>query len=116
MNAEIEAGRTCYEKSKECFSIEASEGASRAGFLHTSSGVIRTPVFMPVGTQATVKGLNPQQLAEIGSQMLLVNTYHLHLRPGEQTIAELGGIHQFMGWSGPILSDSGGFQIYSLAS
>jgi queuine tRNA-ribosyltransferase len=78
-------------------------------------GVVETPLFMPVGTQATVKGLTPDQLRSAGAQMILGNTYHLTLRPGDELIAELGGLHRFMGWDGPILSDSGGFQVYSLA-
>jgi queuine tRNA-ribosyltransferase len=97
------------------FEILASDGAARRGRLHTAHGTVETPVFMPVGTQATVKGLTPQQLTDAGVQMVLGNTYHLTLRPGEQLIAELGGLHQFMHWQRPILTDSGGFQIYSLA-
>jgi queuine tRNA-ribosyltransferase len=95
--------------------ILATDGAARCGRLHTTHGVVETPVFMPVGTQATVKGLTPPQLIEAGARMVLGNTYHLTLRPGDEVIAELGGLHRFMGWSGPILTDSGGFQIYSLA-
>jgi queuine tRNA-ribosyltransferase len=98
-----------------CFQILHSDGAARAGLLVTAHGTVETPVFMPVGTQATVKGLTPDQLVEAGAGMLLANTYHLALRPGEDVIAEQGGLHRFMNWSGPILTDSGGFQIYSLA-
>jgi queuine tRNA-ribosyltransferase len=95
--------------------VLATDGAARRGRLHTPHGTVETPVFMPVGTQATVKGLTPQQLTDAGIQMLLGNTYHLTLRPGEDLIAELGGLHRFMHWDCPILTDSGGFQIYSLA-
>src|SRR5438034_574067 len=97
------------------FSVEQSDGSARLGRLETSHGVVETPVFMPVGTQATVKGLTPDQLCEAGAQMLLANTYHLTLRPGDELIAGMGGLHRFMGWSGPILTDSGGYQVYSLA-
>ncbi|MDG3007516.1 tRNA guanosine(34) transglycosylase Tgt [Paludisphaera mucosa] len=89
--------------------------AARAGRLDTPHGPVETPAFMPVGTQATVKGLTPDQLREAGSRMLLANTYHLALRPGEETVAALGGLHRFMAWDGPILTDSGGFQVFSLA-
>ena len=89
---------------------------ARAGILHTAHGDIETPVFMPVGTQATVKSLDPRDLREIGARIVLGNTYHLHLRPGEDVIAKLGGLHKFMGWSSPILTDSGGFQVFSLRS
>jgi queuine tRNA-ribosyltransferase len=81
----------------------------------TPHGVVETPRFMPVGTLATVKALTPAQLAEAGSQMVLANTYHLHLQPGEDIVRQAGGLHQFMGWSGPILTDSGGFQVFSLS-
>ncbi len=89
--------------------------SARAGRLETPHGDIETPVFMPVGTQGTVKGLTPDQLKAAGSRMVLANTYHLTLRPGEETVAALGGLHRFMGWDGPILTDSGGFQVFSLA-
>lgn len=88
---------------------------ARTGRLHTWHGVADTPAFMPVGTQATVKGIFPRQLRELGIQMVLANTYHLALRPGSETVARLGGLHAMMGWDGPILTDSGGFQVYSLA-
>jgi queuine tRNA-ribosyltransferase len=91
------------------------DGAARRGRLHTPHGVVDTPVFMPVGTQATVKGLTPEQLRAAGTRMVLGNTYHLALRPGDELIAALGGLHRFMAWDGPILTDSGGFQVYSLA-
>src|SRR5262245_27307645 len=88
---------------------------ARLGRLVTWHGTIETPVFMPVGTQATVKGLLPNQLEQIGVSILLANTYHLALRPGSETVAQLGGLHKLMGWSLPILTDSGGFQVFSLA-
>jgi queuine tRNA-ribosyltransferase len=97
------------------FQLLATDGQARRGRLTTGHGVVETPIFMPVGTQATVKGLTPQQLEEAGARLLLANTYHLTLRPGDELIAELGGLHHFMGWNGPILTDSGGFQVYSLA-
>ena len=88
---------------------------ARAGSLQTRRGVIETPVFMPVGTQGTVKAVSPRELKELGAQVILGNTYHLHVRPGEKLIARQGGLHKFMGWDGPILTDSGGFQVFSLA-
>ncbi|RMF47238.1 MAG: tRNA guanosine(34) transglycosylase Tgt [Deltaproteobacteria bacterium] len=88
--------------------------AARRGRMHTRRGVIETPVFMPVGTQATVKGMLPEALADIGAQIILGNTYHLFLRPGHELVERLGGLHRFMNWSGPILTDSGGFQVFSL--
>src|SRR6478672_1786338 len=97
------------------FELLAVDGAARRGRLHTPHGVVETPIFMPVGTQATVKGLTPDQLAAAGARIVLGNTYHLTLRPGDELIAELGGLHRFMSWDGPILTDSGGFQVYSLA-
>ncbi len=90
-------------------------GAARRGVIRTPHGVIDTPAFMPIGTRATVKGLSPAQLAETGSQVVLANTYHLMLRPGAETVARLGGLHRFMGWDGAILTDSGGYQVFSLA-
>jgi len=87
----------------------------RRGTFETPHGLVETPAFMPVGTQGTVKGVTPDQLRACGAQMLLANTYHLTLRPGEDTVRELGGLHRFMGWDGPILTDSGGFQLFSLA-
>jgi queuine tRNA-ribosyltransferase len=89
--------------------------AARVGRWHTPHGVVDTPAFMPVGTLAAVKGLTPEQLRATGAQQILANTYHLALRPGAEVVAELGGLHQFMQWDGPILTDSGGFQIFSLA-
>ncbi|PIU00892.1 MAG: tRNA guanosine(34) transglycosylase Tgt [Bdellovibrionales bacterium CG10_big_fil_rev_8_21_14_0_10_45_34] len=99
------------------FQVEARAAGSnaRAGKLHTLRGEIKTPVFMPVGTKATVKGMLPEELKQIGSQIILGNTYHLHLRPGEDTIKKLGGLHKFMNWPDPILTDSGGFQVFSLS-
>ena len=97
------------------FEILHTDGAARRGRLHTPHGVVETPAFMAVGTQATVKGLTPDQLRAAGVQVVLGNTYHLALRPGDALVAELGGLHRFMGWDGPILTDSGGFQVYSLA-
>ena len=96
------------------FEVHATDGAARAATLHTAHGPIETPVFMPVGTKATVKAMTPVELEEIGAQVILGNTYHLHFRPGEDVIAELGGLHRFMGWDRPILTDSGGFQVFSL--
>ncbi len=89
--------------------------AARRGRLRTNHGVVDTPMFMPVGTQGTVKALTPAHLHEVGAQIILGNTYHLNLRPGSELIRELGGLHKFMGWDGPILTDSGGFQVFSLA-
>src|SRR5579862_5499983 len=99
------------------FEVEHRDATSRgrAGRWITPHGVVQTPAFMPVGTAATVKGLTPDQLAEAGAQMVLANTYHLALRPGAEVVAELGGLHRFMAWDGPILTDSGGFQVFSLA-
>jgi len=93
-----------------------TDGAARRGRLTLAHGTVETPVFMPVGTQATVKGLTPQQLHELGVTILLANTYHLTLRPGDELIAEMGGLHRFMHWDRPILTDSGGYQVYSLAT
>jgi queuine tRNA-ribosyltransferase len=99
------------------FELDHVDTGSRArrGRFCTSRGDVETPGFMPVGTQGTVKGLLIEQVRETGAQMLLANTYHLSLRPGEQVVARLGGLHQFMGWDGPLLTDSGGFQLFSLA-
>jgi queuine tRNA-ribosyltransferase len=92
----------------------ATDGTARAGVLTTPHGDLRTPAFMPVGTKATVKALDPEELRRLGASILLGNTYHLHFRPGPELIAELGGLHRFMAWDGPILTDSGGFQVFSL--
>jgi queuine tRNA-ribosyltransferase len=96
------------------FTVEATCGAARACVLETAHGPVETPVFMPVGTKATVKSTHPDELLPLGTQILLGNAYHLHFRPGEDVIAELGGLHDFMAWDAPILTDSGGFQIFSL--
>jgi queuine tRNA-ribosyltransferase len=98
----------------ERFEVTATDGAARAGVLRTAHGDVPTPAFMPVGTKATVKTVDPDELRALGTTILLGNTYHLHFRPGENLIAELGGLHRFMGWDGPILTDSGGFQVFSL--
>ena len=98
----------------ETFTVTARDGAARAGILRTAHGEVRTPAFMPVGTKATVKAVDPDELRAVGAQLILGNTYHLHFRPGEELIAELGGLHAFMAWDGPILTDSGGFQVFSL--
>jgi queuine tRNA-ribosyltransferase len=97
-----------------CFTVTATDGAARAGVLQTAHGAVPTPAFMPVGTKGTVKSVDPDELRAIGTTILLGNTYHLHFRPGEEVVAELGGLHAFMGWDGPILTDSGGFQVFSL--
>ncbi|MCM2264626.1 MAG: tRNA guanosine(34) transglycosylase Tgt [Desulfuromonadales bacterium] len=91
-----------------------SSTSARRGRLHTRRGVIETPAFMPVGTQGTVKGMLPEQLREVGAQIILANTYHLYLRPGHDLVRQMGGLHRFMQWDGPILTDSGGFQVFSL--
>ena len=96
------------------FTLESTDGDARAGVLHTRHGDVRTPVFMPVGTKATVKAVDPDELRALGASIVLGNTYHLHFRPGEDVVDELGGLHAFMGWDGPILTDSGGFQVFSL--
>jgi queuine tRNA-ribosyltransferase len=96
------------------FRVSATDGAARAGVLATPHGEVRTPAFMPVGTKASVKTLHPDEVRELGAEILLGNTYHLHFRPGDELIAELGGLHAFMGWDGAILTDSGGFQVFSL--
>lgn len=97
------------------FDIHATEGEARKGEFQTGHGAVQTPVFMPVGTQATVKAVSPEVLKSLGAQIILSNTYHLHIRPGEKLIASLGGLHSFMGWDRPILTDSGGYQAFSLA-
>jgi queuine tRNA-ribosyltransferase len=96
------------------FELQSTDGAARTGVLKTARGELRTPAFMPVGTKATVKAVDPQELEALGAEILLCNTYHLHFRPGADLIAELGGLHRFMAWDGPILTDSGGFQVFSL--
>ena len=103
-------------KSEKFFKIlkQDKKTNARLGEINTSHGKILTPAFVPVGSQATVKSLTPQDLKEIGSQVFFVNTYHLYLRPGAEVVEKLGGLHKFMGWSGPIMTDSGGFQVFSL--
>ncbi len=103
-------GRIVFE-----FEIHASDGAARAGTLRLPHGRVETPVFMPVGTQATVKTLTPDEVEGLGAQIILNNTYHLFLRPGHEVVREMGGVHRFQGWRGPILTDSGGFQVFSLS-
>ena len=100
-----------------CFEVLATDSASsaRRGRLQTRRGVIETPIFMPVGTQGTVKAVSPRELRELEAQIILGNTYHLFVRPGLEVIRKMGGLHKFMGWDGPILTDSGGFQVFSLA-
>ena len=100
-----------YELIKQC-----SKTGARAGRLHTPHGVFDTPIFMPVGTQATVKAMSPHELKEMGAGIILSNTYHLFLRPGEGLVKEAGGLHKFMNWDGGILTDSGGFQVFSLSN
>jgi queuine tRNA-ribosyltransferase len=96
------------------FRVTAKDGAARAGIIQTAHGEVPTPAFMPVGTKASVKTLHPDEVREAGADILLGNTYHLHFRPGDELIAQLGGLHSFMGWDRPILTDSGGFQVFSL--
>src|SRR5262245_65125342 len=94
------------------FTLLATDGAARRGRHSTPHGEVETPTFMPVGTQGTVKSLTPADLHEVGAQIVLGNTYHLFLRPGPEIVAALGGLHAFMAWDGPILTDSGGFQVF----
>lgn len=101
--------------SYELLHVDKHTGA-RTGIFHTPHGDIETPIFMPVGTAATVKGLLPSTLKEIGTQILLSNTYHLYLRPGADLVEQAGGLHSFMHWDKPILTDSGGFQVFSLGA
>jgi len=99
------------------YSLHKGTGSGpRLGTVSTANGTFDTPVFMPVGTQAAVKALAPNQVGETGSTIILANTYHLYLRPGSGVVARQGGLHKFMGWHGPILTDSGGFQVFSLSS
>lgn len=101
-------------QNKSPFLLRATDHLARRGVFSTIHGDFETPAFMPVGTQATVKGVTPRVLSEIGAQIILTNTYHLHIRPGDELIRDLGGVHRFMAWEGPILSDSGGYQVFSL--
>ena len=96
------------------FDLQATDGQARAGVFETAHGPLPTPIYAPVGTQATVKAMTPEQLQSVGAILVLANTYHLYLRPGDERIAALGGLHTFMGWDGPLLTDSGGFQVFSL--
>ncbi len=97
------------------FTIKATQGRARLGVFSTPHGDLETPVFAPVGTQATVKTLTPSQVEAVGASLVLANTYHLHLRPGDELIRDLGGLHKFMQWPRPMLTDSGGYQVFSLA-
>jgi queuine tRNA-ribosyltransferase len=110
------AGSRRHESAAELssFRVTATDGQARVGALETAHGRMSTPAFMPVGTKATVKTLHPDELRGLGAQVILGNAYHLHFRPGEDVVEELGGIHSFSGWDGPILTDSGGFQVFSL--
>ena len=98
------------------FRVLHTDGAARRGEMQTAHGAVQTPAFMPVGTRGAVKGMTPRDLREVGAEIILGNTYHLWLRPGDGLIAGLGGIHRFTGWDGPILTDSGGFQAFSLGA
>ena len=97
------------------FELLTTDGRARSGRLSTAHGIIETPAFMPVGTAATVKAMTPEAVAGTGAQVILANTYHLMLRPGAERVKRLGGLHRFMNWPGPILTDSGGYQVMSLA-
>ena len=97
------------------FSLLRTDGGARLGEFHTPHGVVHTPAFMPVGTQGAVKGTLFKDLEESGAEIILGNTYHLHLRPGDELIGRFGGLHSFIGWERPILTDSGGYQVFSLA-
>src|SRR5688500_8503196 len=97
------------------FTVRSTDGAARLGEFQTPHGVVQTPAFMPVGTQGVVKATRHRDLEEAGAEIILGNTYHLLLRPGDELIARLGGLHRFIGWNRPILTDSGGFQVFSLA-
>ena len=96
------------------FTVHATQGQARRGQIRFARGVVDTPAFMPVGTAGSVKGMTPSELVSCGAQIILSNTYHLHLRPGHELIADLGGLHEFMQWAGPILTDSGGYQVFSM--
>ena len=98
------------------FNVEREQGAARSGVFTTPHGEVATPAFMPVGTLATVKALDPSDLTAMGATMILANAYHLHLRPGDDLVKEMGGLHWFMQWGRPMLTDSGGFQVFSLAT
>src|SRR6266540_5992167 len=98
------------------FSVTQTDGRARCGVMATAHGDVETPAFMPVGTQGAVKGITHRDLEAVGAQVLLSNTYHLYLRPGDDLIARRGGLHRFIGWTKPILTDSGGYQVFSLAA
>lgn len=98
------------------FQLIARDGRARVGRMRLNHGVVDTPIFMPVGTYGAVKAMSPRELREVGAQIILGNTFHLWLRPGTDILTKLGGLHGFNGWDGPILTDSGGFQVWSLAS
>ena len=102
--------------SEPVFTLQHTDGAARAGLLRTAHGVIPTPIFMPVGTVGSVKAIAPDDLAAIGAPIILGNTYHLYLRPGDELVARHGGLHGFASWPGAVLTDSGGFQVFSLSS
>ncbi len=116
-NLILQSTGTGFTMSDQPFSFDllAQDGAARAGVFHTPHGDVPTPIFAPVGTQATVKSLTQQHLYELDAKLILANTYHLYLRPGDDLIAEMGGLHKFMNWDRPILTDSGGFQVFSLS-
>ncbi|SVC80083.1 uncharacterized protein METZ01_LOCUS332937, partial [marine metagenome] len=97
------------------YKLQGTTGSARSGIFCTPHGEVQTPIFMPVGTNGSVKGVSPEELVEAGASMILANTYHLYLRPGEDLVGRLGGLHKFMRWDGPILTDSGGYQVFSLA-
>jgi len=103
------------ESRTDAFEVEHRDGRARAGRLRLEHGVVETPAFMPVGTQGTVKGVSPEELEGLGAQIVLANAYHLYLRPGHELVRNQGGLHRFMNWRGPILTDSGGYQVFSLA-
>jgi queuine tRNA-ribosyltransferase len=94
------------------FQLAATSGSARAGVWHLPHGDVQTPCFMPVGTQGTVRALSPSDLEACGASLVLANTYHLYVRPGEEVVAKLGGLHRFMAWQHPLLTDSGGFQVF----
>ncbi len=102
-------------KSLASYELIRSDGNARLGQIHTKRGIINTPAFIPVGTLGTVKSMTPDELMEMGAEILLSNTYHLYLRPGHKVVSNLGGLHKFMNWNGPLLTDSGGFQVFSLS-
>jgi queuine tRNA-ribosyltransferase len=114
LRSAVPACRPARKPRLSAFEVTARDGEARAGRLETAHGSIPTPAFMPVGTKATVKSLHPDEVRALGASVILGNTYHLHFRPGEDVVEELGGIHAFSGWEGPILTDSGGFQVFSL--